>query len=68
MPTVRTIPAIPGNVKVAPISDITAVINTKLKINAKFAAIPNNLYLISIKIKTRINPIITELSPFVIFS
>ena len=40
----------------------------KLHIRAMLAERPNNLYLINIKIKTRIKPIIMELTPFWIFS
>ena len=41
IPTVRTIPAIPGNVKVAESTDITATTKIILKLNARLAATPN---------------------------
>ena len=41
MPTVKTIPAIPGNVNEAPSNDIIPVIRTKLSIKEILAAIPN---------------------------
>ena len=68
IPTVKTIPAIPGKVRVAPTIDITAVTKTKLVISAKFAESPKSLYRTSMKMKTRRNPIKTELTPFSIFS
>ena len=68
IPTVRTIPAIPGSVSVAPTRDIIAVTSTRFDIRAIFADKPNNLYLINIKIKTNINPTITEFKPLSIFS
>ena len=40
MPTVKTIPAIPGSVKEAPRRDITPVIKMRLIIKEIFAAIP----------------------------
>ena len=42
IPTVKTIPAIPGNVSVAPINDINPVIKIRFDINARFAAKPNH--------------------------
>ena len=41
IPTVKTIPAIPGNVSVAPSNDIIPVIRTRLEASATFAANPN---------------------------
>ena len=41
IPTVRTIPAIPGKVKDADKMDITATIRTTLEDKAKLAAKPN---------------------------
>ena len=43
IPIVKTIPAIPGKVKVAPSNDIKPVIKTTLANKAKFAARPNHL-------------------------
>ena len=43
IPTVRTIPAIPGRVKVAERVDIIATNKTILKVKAKLAATPNTL-------------------------
>ena len=40
IPTVKTIPAMPGNVSVADNMDITAINKIILKLNAKLAAIP----------------------------
>ena len=40
IPMVRTIPAIPGRVKVAPIKDNSEIIINKLTIKAMFATIP----------------------------
>ena len=64
IPTVRTIPAIPGSVRVPPTTDMIDTTKIKLHIRAMLAERPNNLYLISIKIKTKIKPIIMELIPF----
>ena len=68
IPTVKTMPAIPGKVKVAPTNDIIAVTKIRFEIKAIFAAKPNNLYLINMKIKTKIKPTITEFNPLSILS
>ena len=43
IPTVKTIPAMPGKVKEAPNRDIIPVIKTKFRINEILAAMPNTL-------------------------
>ena len=43
IPTVKTIPAIPGKVRVAESMDIIATRRTILNVNAKLAAMPNTL-------------------------
>ena len=43
IPTVSTIPAIPGKVKVAPSTDMIATSNTRLVVSATLAASPNQI-------------------------
>ena len=43
IPTVKTIPAIPGKVRVNEKLDITATNSARLDISAMFAAMPNTL-------------------------
>ena len=41
IPTVNTIPAMPGRVSVAPSIDMTEISNTRLQLSATTATIPN---------------------------
>ena len=43
MPSVRTIPAMPGSVSVAPMADIRPVSSTRLNASATVASTPKNL-------------------------
>ena len=63
IPTVNIIPAIPGNVRVAPNKVKIPTKRNKLIINVKFAIKPKILYLIIINIITNMKPIINDKIP-----
>ncbi len=63
IPTVKTIPAIPGMVSVACNMDNKATINTRLAAKARLATAPNTRYQIIMNTRTSAKPIITEAKP-----
>ena len=63
IPTVKIIPAIPGNVSVASNNVKTPIKIIKFKINVIFVIAPKILYLTNIKSTTKTNPIISAIIP-----
>ena len=68
MPTVSTMPAIPGRVRVAWSMDSTATMSTRLAARARFATSPKRRYQNAMNPSTRQNPMITERSPWSMLS
>ena len=68
IPTVKIIPAIPGNVKVASNKVKTPSRINRLIIKVTFVISPKNLYLTNIKIITKKNPIASAIIPALIES
>ena len=60
MPTVSTIPAMPGSVNVACSKDSNATIRIKFAVKAILATAPNTRYQITMNTSTKAKPIMTD--------